>query len=58
MNADELADEYKKAKQQRDQQKSLYEQGEISKAGVMRPRVTSRILLNKWQLQKEKDYQR
>ena len=24
----------------------------------MRPRVTSRILLNKWQCQKEKDYQR
>jgi hypothetical protein len=23
----------------------------------MRPRVTSRILLNKWQWQKEKDYQ-
>ena len=24
----------------------------------MRPRVTSRILLNKWRCQKEKDYQR
>jgi hypothetical protein len=49
--------EYKKAKQQRDQLKSRYEQGETSRAGAMHPRVTSRILLNKWQCQKEKDYQ-
>ena len=41
--------EYKKAKQQRDQQRSRYEQGETSRVGDMRPRVTSRILLNKWQ---------
>ena len=41
--------EYKKAKQQRDQQKSRYEQGETSRAGAMRPRVTFRILLNKSQ---------
>ena len=40
-----------------DQQKSRYEQGETSRAGAMRPRVTSRILLNKWQYQKKKDYQ-
>ena len=26
--------------------------------GAMRPRVTSRMLLNKWQRHKEKDYQR
>ena len=52
------ANEYKEAKQQRDQQKSRYEQGETSRASAMRPRVTSRILLNKWQCQKEKDYQR
>jgi hypothetical protein len=49
--------EYKKAKQQCDQQKSRYEQGETSRASAMCPRVTSRILLNKWQYQKEKDYQ-
>ena len=52
------ANKYKDAKQQRDQQKSRYEQGETSRAGAMHPRVTSRILLNKWQCQKEKDYQR
>ena len=37
------ADEFKKD----DQQKSRYEQGETSRAGALRPRVTSRILLNK-----------
>ena len=51
------ANEYKKVKQQCDQQKSRYEQGETSRVGAMRPCVTSRILLNKWQRQKEKDYQ-
>ena len=30
----------------------------MSKGGATKPRVTSRILLNKWQQQKEKDYQR
>ena len=30
----------------------------MSKDGAMKPRVTSRILLNNWQRQKEKDYQR
>jgi hypothetical protein len=44
-----LANEYKKAEQQRDQQKSRYEQGETSRACAMHPRVTFRILLNKWQ---------
>jgi hypothetical protein len=39
-----------------DQQKSRYEQRETSKAGALHPWVTSRILLNKWQCQKE-DYQ-
>jgi hypothetical protein len=39
------ANEYKKVKQQCDQQKSRYEQGEASRASVMHPRVTSRILL-------------
>ena len=51
------ADEYREIKRHRDQHKSRYEQGEMSRNGVMRPRVTSRILLNKWQQQKEKDYQ-
>lgn len=49
-----LVDEYKKARRWRDEQKSRYEQGEISKAGAMHPRITSRILLNKWQRQQEK----
>ena len=52
------ADEYKEMRRCRDQQKSRYEQGETSKDGATRPRVTSRILLNKWQWQKEKDYKR
>ena len=43
------ANEYEEAKKQRDQGKSRYEQGETSRAGALRPRVTSRILLNKWQ---------
>ena len=51
------ADEYRKIKRRRDQQKNRYEQGETSRDGEMRPCVTSRILLNKWQRQKEKDYQ-
>jgi len=50
------ANVYEEAKKQLDRQKSRYEQGETSRAGDMRPRVTSRILLNKWQCQKEKDY--
>ena len=48
------ADEYREVRRRRDQQKSRYEQGETSKDGATRPRVTSRILLNKWQRQKEK----
>ena len=51
------ADEYRGIKRRHDQQKSRYEQGETSRNGAMRPRVTSRILLNKCQQQKEKDYQ-
>ena len=51
------ANEYEEAKKQHDQQKDRYEQGKASRAVVVRPRVTSRILLNKWQHQK-KDYQR
>ena len=53
-----LADEYREIRRHRDKQKSRYEQGETSKDGATKPRVTSQILLNKWQQQKEKDYQR
>ena len=42
------ADEYREIRRHREQQKSRYEQGETSKDGATRPRVTSRILLNKW----------
>ena len=52
------ADEYREIRRCRDKQKSWYEQGETSKDGATKPWVTSRILLNKWQRQKEKDYQR
>ena len=52
------ANEYREITRHRDQQKSQYEQGETSRDGATRPRVTSQILLNKWQRQKEKDYQR
>ena len=51
------ANEYKEVRQQRDQKKSRYQKGETSWAGAMRPQTTSRILLNKWQHQQEKDYQ-
>ena len=50
------ADEYREIRRRCDQQKSRYEQGETSKDGTTKPRVTSQILLNKWQWQKEKDY--
>ena len=43
------ADEYREIRKHHDKQKSRYEQGEESKEGVTKPRVTSRILLNKWQ---------
>ena len=36
-----LANEYREIKRRRDQQKSRYEQGETSRNGAMRPRVTS-----------------
>ena len=52
------ANEYREIRKRRDQQKSQYKQGETSKDGATKPRVTSRILLNKWRQQKEKDYQR
>jgi hypothetical protein len=51
------ANEYKEVRQQHDRQKGRYEQGKTSRTGPMRPHVTSRILLKKWQCQKEKDYQ-
>ena len=40
------ADEYREIKRCHDQQKSRYEQGEVSRNRAMRPRVTSQILLN------------
>jgi len=43
------ANEYREIKRRCDQQKSRYEQGETSRDGAIRPRVTSQILLNKWQ---------
>ena len=36
-----LADKYREIRRCRDQQKSRYEQGETSRDGAMRPRVTS-----------------
>ena len=51
------ADEYREIRKHHDQQRSQYEQGETSKDGATKPRVISRILLNKWRRQKEKDYQ-
>ena len=42
-------DEYREIRRRCDQQKSRYGQGETSKNGMIRPRVTSLILLNKWQ---------
>ena len=50
-------DEYKEIRRRRAKQKSRYEQRKMSKAESSKPRVTSRILLNKWQRQKENDYQ-
>ena len=50
------SDEYREIRRCHYQQKSRYRQGETLKDGATRPRVTSQILLNKWQRQKEKDY--
>ena len=52
------ADEYREIRRRRAKQKSQYEQRKTSKADTSKPRVTSQSLLNKWQRQKEKDYQR
>ena len=49
-------DKYREIRRCRAKQKSRYEQ-KTSKAETTKPRVTSQILLNKWQRQKEKDYQ-
>ena len=51
-------DAYREIKRRHDRQKSRHEQGETSRNEAIRPRVTSQILLNQWQRQKEKDYQR
>ena len=42
------ADEYREIRRRHNKQKSRYEQGETSKDGATKPRVTSQILLNKW----------
>ena len=42
-------DEYREIRRCRVEQKSRYEQGVTSKVGTTKPRVTSQILLNKWQ---------
>ena len=52
------ADEYREIRRRRVEQKSRYKQRKMSKAETSKPRVTSQILLNKWQRQKENDYQR
>ena len=49
-------DAYREIRKRHAEQKSRYEQGNMSKAETSKLRVTSRILLNKWQRQKEKDY--
>ena len=51
------ANEYREIRRRRAEQKSRYEQGEMSKAGTTKPQVISWILLNKRQRQKKKDYQ-
>ena len=43
------ADEYREIRRRRAEQKIRYEQGKTSEAETTKPRVTSRILLNKWQ---------
>ena len=43
------ADQYREIGRHCDQQKSRYEQGETLRDRAIRPRVTSKILLNKWQ---------
>jgi hypothetical protein len=49
------AKEYQAIKVKQKRQNSRYDQPETSRAGEMRRRPTSRILLNKWQRQQEKD---
>ena len=43
------ADEYREIRRRRAEQKGRYEHGKTLKAETTKPRVTSRILLNKWQ---------
>ena len=44
-----LADEYREIRRRCAEQKSRYEKGKMSKVGTTKPRITSWILLNKWQ---------
>ena len=48
------ADEYREIRRRRAKQKGRYEQREMSKDGATKLRVTSQILLNKWQWQKKR----
>lgn len=50
--------EFEMIKKKRKEDKSQCEQEGASKVAIVKPRVTSRILLNRWQRQKEKDRQR
>ena len=51
-------DEFKEARRHHTTQKSRCEQGEGSKSGAGdRPRVTTQMLLKKYQRQQEKEYQ-
>ena len=43
------ANEYREIRRRRAEQKSQYEQGKMLRAEMTKPRVTSQILLNKWQ---------
>ena len=43
------ADEYREIRRRYAKQKSRYEQGKTSEAETTKSRVTSQILLNKWQ---------
>lgn len=50
------AEEYRQIQDRREKQKSRLDIPETSRAAEGRPRITSRILLNKWQREKDKNY--
>lgn len=53
-----LAEEFEMIKKKREKEKSRYKQKSASKTVATKSRVTSQILLNKWQRQKEENYRR